>query len=213
MLTKTQGDKGDTVLLSDGTAAEVISVRTKRLTKPVPVYDIQVDGVHEFFANGVLIHNSGGGAYTVGVKMALDFEDRYWILDVVRGQWDSGTRDIVIKRTAREEGIGVEIAIEEEPGSGGKQSAFISVQQLAGFRVKADKVGKSDGDKLVRADAFSSQVNVGNVLMVKAAWNETYLKELRFFPNSRFKDQVDASSLAFNRLANRKRTIGLKKSR
>jgi phage terminase large subunit-like protein len=40
-------------------------------------------------------------------------------------------------------------------------------------------------------------VNVGNVALVKGAWNNAYLEELRTFPNGAHDDQVDASSRAF----------------
>ena len=41
----------------------------------------------------------------------------------------------------------------------------------------------------------------GNVRLVRAAWNGPYIEELAAFPNHRYKDQVDASSGAFNKLA------------
>lgn len=151
---------------------------------------------------------AGGGNYTVGVKMGEDYDGHYWVLHVVRGQWDSGARERIIRETAKEDGRGVEIVVEEEPGSGGKQSAQGSVRNLAGFRVRAHKVGKSDGDKEQRADAFSAQVNVGNVYLAKAPWNEAFIHEMKFFPRSKHKDQVDAASSAFNHVAVVKRIAG-----
>lgn len=150
----------------------------------------------------------GGGAFTVGTLMARDEAGHYWILDVERGQWDSGRRERVMRKTAIKDGRRVLIVVEQEPGSGGKDSASGTVRNLAGFRVRLHKVGKSDGDKIARADAFSSQVNNGNVSMVPAAWNKEFLNEYRFFPNSRYKDQVDSGSGAFNHLAGRTRRIG-----
>jgi predicted phage terminase large subunit-like protein len=54
--------------------------------------------------------------------------------------------------------------------------------------------------KEVRADPFSSQVNAGNVKVVRGAWNKSYIEELRTFPHGRHDDRVDGSSLAFNEL-------------
>lgn len=186
----------------------IVSVESIALRTSVPVFDLEVEDAHEFFANGVLVHNSGGGAYSVGVKMAEDYDGHYWVLDVVRGQWDSGARERIMKETAKKDGRAVHIVVEEEPGSGGKQSAQGSVRNLAGFRVLAHKVGKSDGDKEQRADAFSAQVNVGNVYLAKAPWNEAFVNEMKFFPRSKHKDQVDAASSAFNHVAVRTRVAG-----
>jgi predicted phage terminase large subunit-like protein len=152
--------------------------------------------------------SQGSGTYTVGVLMGIDVENRYWVLDVVRGQWDSGRRENIMRQTAKKDGLGTVIWLEQEPGGGGKDSALGSVRGLAGYRVRPDKVGKSDGDKEARADAFSVQMNIGNVSMLKATWNEEYINELKYFPRSRYKDQVDASSGAFNKLAMARIVLG-----
>ena len=44
--------------------------------------------------------------------------------------------------------------------------------------------------------------------MVKAEWNRPYLEELKYFPASKYKDQVDASSGAFNKLSVGMGTVG-----
>jgi phage terminase large subunit-like protein len=43
------------------------------------------------------------------------------------------------------------------------------------------------------------------VRLVRGAWNRNYLHELENFPLSRYKDQVDSSSLGFNWLTNQTR--------
>lgn len=144
-----------------------------------------------------------GGAYTVGVLMAKDKEKRFWVVDVIRGRWDAAERERIIKQTAQMDGLGVVVGVEQEPGSGGKESAQNTVRNLAGFRVRKDL---PRGDKVLRADPYAVQVNDGNVMMKKALWNRDYLEELKFFPHSKFKDQVDASSGAFALLT----SIGLR---
>jgi predicted phage terminase large subunit-like protein len=156
---------------------------------------------------------SKSAAFTVGVKMGLDYQGNYWIIDVVRGQWDSYTRERKMRETAELDGVGVEIGLEQEPGSGGKDSAQDSVKRLAGFRVKVFKVGKSDGSKEQRADPFSVQVNAGNVYLCPGDWHDDYKTELTYFPFSPKKDQVDASSGAFNVLAVRKKYAGALRSK
>ena len=145
-----------------------------------------------------------GGAYTVGVKMALLKNKTYVVLDVVRGQWEAGERENIIKQVAELDGNNVTIYIEQEPGSGGKESAESTIRNLAGFRCYADR---PTGDKIMRADTFAVQLNAGNVSMLRADWNAEYKRELEYFPYSKYKDQVDATSGAFNMLV--KMGVGL----
>ncbi len=150
----------------------------------------------------------GAGAYTAGVLMGKDLDDRFWILDVVRGQWAMEEREATIKNTAVMDGHEPLIRIEQEPGSGGKDQASYTIKNLAGWRIRADKVGSSSGNKTARAGPFADQVNAGNVYMVRAEWNKMYLDEHRHFPVSKYKDQVDASSGAFNQLVEGEIRVG-----
>ena len=72
-----------------------------------------------------------------------------------------------------------------------------TLRNLRGFKVYADKV---TGSKEVRAEPFAAQVQGSNVALVAGTWQNDYLDELVSFPNGKYKDQVDASSGAFNRL-------------
>ena len=146
-------------------------------------------------------------AYTVGVKMAKTTDGRFLILNVVRFRHSAEKREQIIKQTAEADGYDVLIGIEQEPGSGGKESAENTVKNLAGYRVRVDR---PVGDKVYRADPFSVQVNGGNVSMLQGAWNKDYIEELKFFPFGTYKDQVDASSGAFALLNGKKvaRVIG-----
>jgi predicted phage terminase large subunit-like protein len=122
--------------------------------------------------------------------------------DVKRGQWGSAERERIIRQTAEADGKKVFIVVEQEPGSGGKESAENTIRNLAGWMVQAER---PTGDKTLRADPFSVQVNNGNVLLRTAVWNKSYMDEFELFPNSSYKDQVDASSGAFNFLIKKKR--------
>jgi len=175
----------------------------------VPVFDLSVEGQPEFFANGVLVHNStpGGGARTVGVKMSkilsrLTEKPVYVVEDVKKGQWSSEEREQVIRETAEADTRRVEVYIEQEPGSGGKESAEATIRNLSGFVAHADL---PVGDKVYRADPYSVQVNLGNVLLLRADWNKEFIEEHRYFPFSTYKDQVDAAAGAFNKLNSTKK--------
>lgn len=141
-------------------------------------------------------------AWTVGCKMAVLKNGHYVIMDIVRGKWSSEDREREMRRVAEMDGRHTIQWMEQEPGSGGKESAQGSIRNLAGYIAKAETV---TGDKVSRADPYAVQVNWGNVYLLRAPWNKDYIDEHRFFPYSRFKDQVDASSGAFNKLATRKK--------
>jgi predicted phage terminase large subunit-like protein len=141
-----------------------------------------------------------GGDYTVGLLMA-ECDGIYYIEDIVRGQWDSGKRDKIVRSTAEhdKENFGiVSYWSEQEPGSGGKDQARAFVKLLAGFKVNTEV---SSGSKEVRADPFASQAQAGNVKIKRADWTSAYLSELCDFPSGRYDDQVDCSSGAFAKLA------------
>jgi len=135
------------------------------------------------------------GCYTVGVRMGITDDRKFIVEDVVRGQWEAAERERVIRRTAEMDGLQVRIGIEEEPGSGGKESAQNTVKNLMGFNVIRDK---PTGKKEIRADPYAAQVNACNVSLVRGPWNRAYCDELAHFcPTAKYKDQVDASSGAF----------------
>jgi predicted phage terminase large subunit-like protein len=162
---------------------------------------------------------SGGGAYTVGVLMGRTKDDDYWILDVKRGQWGNeitdemydeakkagrrsmGYRDSQIYQCAVEDKAKygrVKTWLEHEPGPQGRDSCAVLIKLLAGFPVEGDPVKE---DKTVRAESYASQQQAGNVYLLRAPWNEEFMKEHEAFPESDYKDQVDASSGAFNKVA------------
>lgn len=149
--------------------------------------------------------SQGQGAYTAGVKMALHRAGHLIIFDIKRGQWGTNIREAIIRSTAEADGKKVTQFVEQEPGSGGKESAEATIRNLMGYTCFADR---PTGDKELRADPFSVQVNNGNVWMVEGDWNHLFVEELTNFPNGTYKDQVDAAAAAFNILTGKKQVKG-----
>lgn len=143
----------------------------------------------------------GTGAFTAGVKMSKLKDGSFLVEDIKRGRWASEEREAIIKRCALTDGGKCRVMVEQEPGSGGKESAEATLKNLAGFIAGKDR---PTGDKTYRADPYSVQVNLGNVKLLAGAWNQEYLNELKHFPSSTFKDQTDASSGAFAKLTSMK---------
>jgi predicted phage terminase large subunit-like protein len=140
----------------------------------------------------------GGGAYTAGVKIGAGDDGLFYLLDVVRGQWSAPQRERTIRLTAEMDGVAVKQWIEQEPGSGGKESAEATIRSLAGYSIEAER---PTGDKAVRAEPFAIQVEAGNVRMLRGEWNQAYLDEMKTFPVGKYKDQMDASGGGFNKVA------------
>jgi predicted phage terminase large subunit-like protein len=142
---------------------------------------------------------AGGGAYTAGVLAAFHAGITY-IVDVVRGQWGTGDREATIRQTTELDKARGHVVtwIEQEPGSGGKESAEATIRNLAGFAVYADRV---TGSKEIRAEPLAAQAMAGNVKIVRGPWNAGFIDELTSFPSGVRRDQVDAASGAFNKLA------------
>ena len=165
----------------------------------------------------------GKGAYTCGVLMARTYNGLYYVEDLVRGRWSYEERNRIMYETARRDAAkydnAVRIYCEQEPGSGGKESMQITLKMLAGFPVYRDIVsGKQwrshekqtlPGEaKVVRAQPLAAQFEAMNVYAKRAEWNVEWEEELRAFPESKFADQVDATSGAFNKLATQAYTAG-----
>jgi predicted phage terminase large subunit-like protein len=147
----------------------------------------------------------GDGAYTAGVLMHKMGDGTFVIENVTRGRWSALEREQIIKQLAEFDGQALRlygkwdyrVILEQEPGSGGKESAESSIRNLAGFIVIADKV---TGSKEVRADPFAAQAQGGNVRLVAGPWVTDFLEEAEAYPNSRYLDQIDAATMAFHHL-------------
>lgn len=147
----------------------------------------------------------GGGAYTAGVLVG-EKDGIYYIIDVVRGQWSAHNREQQILNTAIRDGeqygkYNFTVMVEQEPGSGGKESAENTVKNLAGFKIKVER---PTGDKATRAEPFADQAEGGNVRMVIGSWNQAYIDEAVAFPFGAYKDQIDGTSGAFNNLSKKR---------
>lgn len=139
---------------------------------------------------------------TAGVLMSRTNKGLYVIEDVVHGRWAPGDRDEVIKNTAFRDGEDVQIKIEEEGGSGGVAQNAALIRHLAGFRVESVKV---TGDKFYRAGPLASQVQAGNVILIRRPWNAAFMDQLHSADPTNedlLMDMMDGASLAFNALAN-----------
>lgn len=175
-----------------------------------------------FAVDRAATHN--GGCATAGVLLAKGPDGRCYIEDVMWGQWEPDERNDRIvaamlryrRRYGKHE---PRCLIEMERGSTGLESFRGIARRLAGFKVTELSV---TGSKDVRAEPWADYVASGNVYIVdngqseglgSPGWDvQGFIDEhIRFRPEvgkrlGGFKDRVDASSLGFNYLFNKRET-------
>lgn len=146
------------------------------------------------------------GDWTVGTRIAA-VPGAWFIEHVDRFRLTPFLADQRIKRTAErdqwEQGHVLQSG-EQEPGSAGVKQAAAFAILLRGHAVVSER---PTGPKAVRAAAFASQCQAGNVYLVDDAyagdgerWNAQFVKELCEFPTGKYDDVVDSASGAFNQL-------------
>ena len=139
-------------------------------------------------------------AYTAGVLMGVRKNGRFVVMDVINQQLKAGDVRKLVLMTAKMDQMKfqwVRQRLPQDPGQAGKEQAQSYVSMLAGYDVK---VMPESGDKVTRAEPMAAQWQHGMFDVVSGEWNEMYFNQLESFPESKFKDMVDASSSAFNEL-------------
>ncbi len=137
------------------------------------------------------------GDFTAGAKLGKLDDGRFIVAGMEREQLGPDDRDSLMRSTAARDGRSVRISIPQDPGQAGKTQVLALTRMLAGHQVKSSP---ETGDKVTRAEPLASQVNVGNVLLLRGEWNDALIEEMRLFPNGAFDDQIDALSRAFAEL-------------
>lgn len=142
----------------------------------------------------------GDPAFTAGVLIGKRRCGRYVVADVINQRLSASEVRNLIKMTAaadkRKYGRVVQ-RLPQDPGQAGKEQAQSYMKLLAGFVVK---ILPESGSKETRAEPMAAQWQAGNFDILEADWNEMYFSQLESFPESKFKDMVDAGSSAFGEI-------------
>lgn len=180
--------------------------RTGGLFKPdqIGVVDAVPAGDIKWARGWDLASVTEGGDWTAGAKLGRLADGRFIIGDMQRFQRGPDERDAAIVNTAQLDGRPVKVSIPQDPGQAGRTQVLYMTRKLAGFNVVSSP---ETGDKVVRAEPFAAQVNAGNVVMLRGAWNQTMIDELRTFPSGKHDDQVDALSRAFAEVMSTRRSF------
>ena len=137
---------------------------------------------------------------TVGLLLSKDAQGTYYVEHVARMFATPGAVTAAMVRIAQQDGKQTTVAYAQDPASAGVFEAQATARALDGYSVRFER---ATGDKETRAKPISAQCEAGNVRLVRAAWNDAFLRELEGFPVAKHDDQVDALSGAHGRLSTR----------
>lgn len=142
----------------------------------------------------------GDPAYTASVLLGKRRDGSYVIADATNNRLKAEKVRNLVKQCAVSDKAKykrVRTRLSQDPGQAGKEQAQSYIKMLAGFNVTTVK---ESGDKESRAEPFAAQWQAGNVYVVAGPWTEALLGQYESFPESKFKDMVDAGANAFNEL-------------
>jgi len=116
----------------------------------------------------------------------------YYIFDINRFRTDPGNVELEVKSTARRDGAGVAVWVEQERGSAGKSLVWrFQNDVLPGYHVHGLY---ATSDKETRAKAVANLSTSGHIYLVEGPWVDDFLAEVGAFPEGDHDDQIDAVS-------------------
>ena len=131
--------------------------------------------------------------WTVGAKVGVH-QGIFYVDNIVRFRGRPAEVKRTVKAIAEIDKYDVPVLIEHPPGDAGIQSMEEYATLLAGYAFYGIK---PQGSKPVRAEAVSTQAELGNVRLRIAPWNTEFIDEHCLFPTDGVHDdQVDAVSQA-----------------
>ncbi len=143
--------------------------------------------------------DKGDPDYTVGLKLGVDRNNQFYVLDIVRERMSALNIEKLILNTAKQDGQEVTVKGFQDPGGAGKGEIESFIRMLAGFSIVTEKINV---DKETAAKTVSAQAEAGNIKILEACRNkEPFYTELENFPEDSHDDIIDAFSGAFNYLA------------
>jgi predicted phage terminase large subunit-like protein len=141
----------------------------------------------------------GDPDFTVGLKLGVDGNNQFYILDIIRERLSALKIEKLIINTAKQDGLDCIVKGFQDPGGAGKNEIENFIRMLSGFGITTEKITT---DKQTSARAVSAQSEAGNIKMLESCSNkDIFYSEVENFPEANHDDIVDAFSGAFNYLA------------
>jgi predicted phage terminase large subunit-like protein len=130
---------------------------------------------------------------TVGLLVTKTRQGLYVIEDCVKLYASPHQVEREMAKCAKRDGPQTIIGFMCDPGSAGKYESASASRALDGCVIKIIPASGA-GNKETRARPVSSQCEAGNVKLVRASWNDEFLRVLENFPAGRHDDEVDGLS-------------------
>jgi predicted phage terminase large subunit-like protein len=144
--------------------------------------------------------------WLAGCKMGVGDDGDYYVLNVRRERESPQGVERAILQTARLDGIGTAIRIEQEGAASGKIVGSYFTRLLDGYDARFTGIPR--GSKFTRSGPFNAACERGAVKLVDGPWVEDFLDELAGFPHGNHDDQVDAAVGAYTALTSGAREWG-----
>lgn len=139
--------------------------------------------------------------HTASVRCGMDAQGNIYVADGFRARIEyPEQRRYVIERMSEEKDTshGVESALH------GQALVQDIIREAKLSRVVLRSI-KTDTDKVTRALLWAAKAEAGKVTLVRGPWIEDFIEEICTFPNGAHDDQIDAMSLAFRMMAERRK--------
>lgn len=136
-------------------------------------------------------------AWTRGLKVGRTRKGLYVVLDLVSCRDTPGAVEGLMIQTALADGPKVPVIVWQDPG----QAAISQIETLTRNISREGKARLvpilARKDKEEYAGVPSRTAHRGRILVQRGPWNKAFFHELEGFPDGKYKDIVDALSLAF----------------
>ena len=143
--------------------------------------------------------DKGDPDFTVGLKLGVDENNQFYILDIIRERYSALKVEKLILNTAKQDGPNCIVKGFQDPGGAGKNEIENFIRMLSGFQIEVEKINT---DKVTSAKPSSAQAEAGNIKVLKSCRNkEDFYIECENFPDGKHDDIIDALTGAFNYLA------------
>lgn len=134
--------------------------------------------------------------WTAGLRMHTK-GGQFWIVDLKHIRLSPLNIEKTVAQTAMLDGRGVQIWLEQEPGSAGVNVVSNYRRNvLPGWAVNAET---ATGSKVQRAMPFSSAAEAGNIFLVEGRWNDEFLDEVSMFPTDGVHDDIEDAGAGAHR--------------
>ncbi|KKL25141.1 hypothetical protein LCGC14_2408280, partial [marine sediment metagenome] len=196
---KTLGTYWWDAMFQQNPRASMAGLDLSEFLKKIPESEVPDDTDLKTVRAWDLAATEDGGDFTAGPKISRHKETgKIYLRDMKHVQKSSGKVKILVYTTAINDGHGVQIWMEQEPGSSGKTVIEDYKDLLKAYDFEGEK---ATGPMEVRASPFLAAIEAGDVFEVEAEWNEAFEAELDGFDaDAEFDDQIVACALGYNKL-------------